>query len=437
MAQTGKKIKSATKPSVLAQQKKEKIESLIVENDVKNSEIINMLVDMKTQDKLNILRQIGVGSKYITCQYCGGLFIEEMFYGSTSPHNKTKKAHICKKCIEDVVFKKDAYGERQPATKQSVMEALELLDKPFISKLYDASIVESKMSEETKTSNNNRNVWASYIKNIAMHQYSMLRWRDGDLFKRAYKSVELGRVDVGLSEIDESVNDEILKAYEINKRDVIKFVGYDPFANYPREDEKPLLYANLCAYLDEETKNDGNKKNAAIQIVKKFNQAEKIDDQINMYINDIENATTNIPLVNRLADTSSKLMGIANKLAQDNGISVNHNNNKSKGANTLSGKIKKFNELKYRDAKINAFDIGTCEGMMQVAYISEKARHDQIGYDENIAQEIKDIKVSLVEEAVKERDVALERARRLLVENKDLKEFLKEKGLVNDKYEVI
>ena len=74
---------------------------------------------------------------------------------------------------------------------------------------------------------------------------------------------------------------------------------------------------------------------------------------------------------------------------------------------------------------------------MQVAYISEKARHDQIGYDENIAQEIKDIKVSLVEEAVKERDVALERARRLLVENKDLKEFLKEKGLVNDKYEVI
>ena len=90
-----------------------------------------------------------------------------------------------------------------------------------------------------------------------------------------------------------------------------------------------------------------------------------------------------------------------------------------------------------RDAKINTFDIGTCEGMRQVAEISEAARHKQIGYDENIAQEIKDIKVELVERLTKERDQAVEDARKLLMENKDLKDFLLVKGLVNENYEVI
>ena len=50
------------------------------------------------------------------------------------------------------------------------------------------------------------------------------------------------------------------------------------------------------------------------------------------------------------------------------------------------------------------------------------------GYDENIAQEIKDIKVELVESLTKERDAALESMRLLLVENTDLKNSLKRLG---------
>ena len=37
----------------------------------------------------------------------------------------------------------------------------------------------------------------------------------------------------------------------------------------------------------------------------------------------------------------------------------------------------------------------------------------------------------------KERDKAIEDARKLLMENKDLKDFLLKKGLVNENYEVI
>ena len=70
--------------------------------------------------------------------------------------------------------------------------------------------------------------------------------------------------------------------------------------------------------------------------------------------------------------------------------------------------------------------------MKQVAELSEKARHAQIGYDENIAQEIKDIKVELVETLTKERDSALETLRVLLVENMDLKKYLTDKGLMDE-----
>lgn len=62
--------------------------------------------------------------------------------------------------------------------------------------------------------------------------------------------------------------------------------------------------------------------------------------------------------------------------------------------------------------------------MRQVAELSEEARHKQIGYDDNIAQEIKDIKVELIEKLTKERDAALESLRLLIVENMDLKATL-------------
>ena len=62
------------------------------------------------------------------------------------------------------------------------------------------------------------------------------------------------------------------------------------------------------------------KLNAVIQIVKKFSQAEKLNDQLDMYINDVQNAANNMPLINKIADSSKKLMDVANALAKDNGI---------------------------------------------------------------------------------------------------------------------
>ena len=116
---------------------------------------------------------------------------------------------------------------------------------------------------------------------------------------------------------------------------------------------------------------------------------------------------------------------------------MNFNNSKSKGQNTLTGKMKELDLIGFRDAKINMYDIDYCDGMQQVANISAKSQVDQIGFDENVMNEINNIRRELVDELTKQRDKANERARRLLVENKDLKEFLKEKGLIDELGRVI
>ena len=59
------------------------------------------------------------------------------------------------------------------------------------------------------------------------------------------------------------------------------------------------------------------------------------------------------------------------------------------------------------------------------------------GYDQNIASEIKDIKVQLVEELTKEKEKAVEMARKLLVENRDLKDYLVENGLMTKDYKLV
>ena len=116
---------------------------------------------------------------------------------------------------------------------------------------------------------------------------------------------------------------------------------------------------------------------------------------------------------------------------------MNFNNSKSKGQNTLTGKMKELDEIGFRDAKINMYDIDYCKGMQQVAEISAKAQADQIGFDENIMNEINNIRRELVDDLQKQRDKAVESARLLLVENRDLKEFLKEKGFIDEFGQVI
>lgn len=375
-------------------------------------------------------------TKYL-CHYCNNEKKKSEFYMSTDPLVVTGIVPCCKECIKKIALnwdeRRQEYGT---CTKASIQEALERLDKPYIESLYNSSYLEwADPNKKLKRTT----VWDAYIKNIGLKNYKGMRWRDSDIYdvyvekaKQAAK-IELDKED----KLPDAYLPEVNEEYKTNRRDVIRMTGYDPFANYPIEEDKPMLYAQVVSFIDEETKNDGMKMNAVIQIVKSFNQISKINDAIDELSSDTMKLNNNNGTIKQLADTVSKLLSGANALAKDNGISVNFNNSKSKGQNTLTGKMKELDLIGFRDAKINMYDIDYCKGMQQVANISCKAQVDQIGFDENVMNEISNIRRELVDTLQKERDKAVERARLLLVENKDLKDFLKDKGLIDEFGQVI
>ena len=367
-------------------------------------------------------KEEAVTEKFL-CYCCGSEKKRSEFYKSSDPFNSVGVTPYCKNCLERIARNyNNTTKQFGDVTKQSLMLACERADVPYLEKLWDASYneVHDPSLKQPKT-----NVWAAYIKNVKMPQYNGMRWRDGDLFKEGEsKNTE--------ENFERNLTPEVLDEYKTNKKDIIRLIGYDPFANYPVEQDLPVLYAQLISFIDEETKNDGMKMNAVIQIVQAFNQIQKLNDAINELSADTQKLNANNGTIKQHADTISKLLSGANALAKDNGISLNYNNSKSKGQNTLTGKMKELDLIGFRDAKINMYDIDYCKGMQQVAEISAKAQVDQIGFDENIFNEINNIRRELVDDLQKQRDKAVERARVLLVENKDLKEFLREKGLIDE-----
>ena len=364
------------------------------------------------------------------CYCCGEKKKKSLFYTSSDPFNGVGVNPFCKSCIERIARnynpKTGAYGE---VTKASLCEALERMDLPYMEKLWESSYneVHDPGLKQPKT-----NVWSAYIKNVKLPQYNGMRWRDGDLFQKE-DDVKIDKED----RIASTMTSDVLDECNTNKRDLIRLIGYDPFANYPVKQDLPVLYAQIISFIDEETKNDGMKMNAVIQIVQAFNQIQKLNDAINELLADTTKLNNNNGTIKQHSDTISKLLSGANALAKDNGISVNFNNSKSKGQNTLTGKMKELDLIGFRDAKINMYDIDYCEGMRQVATISAKAQVDQIGFDENTMNTINNIRRELVDDLQKKLDKANERARLLLVENKDLKEFLKENGLIDEFGKVI
>lgn len=364
------------------------------------------------------------------CYCCGERKKKTSFYTTTDPFNGVGINPFCKLCIEKIARNySDQRGQYGEVTKASLCDALERMDLPYIERLWEASYneVHDPGLKQPKT-----NIWSAYITNVKLPQYRGMRWRDGDLFKKdsnVHNDVE--------DKIASTMTPEVLDECNTNKKDLIRLIGYDPFANYPVQQDLPVLYAQIISFIDEETKNDGMKMNAVIQIVQAFNQIQKLNDAINELLADTKKLNNNNGTIKQHSDTIAKLLSGANALAKDNGISVNFNNSKSKGQNTLTGKMKDLDLIGFRDAKINMYDIDYCMGMQQVANISAKAQVDQIGFDENTMNTINNIRRELVDELQKKLDKANERARLLLVENKDLKEYFKEKGLIDEFGKVI
>lgn len=361
------------------------------------------------------------------CYMCDKHKTRDKFYVSTDPMNKSGLTPICKDCAKKIALKvgKDKI-EHQP-DKESVIEACRYLNKPFLNDLWDSSILEADNLASGKVKSN---PWVAYIKNVSMGQYNCKTFKDSDYY--------ISKIDDDSTKLDIEekssnsyvVNDDVLDTFTQNKKDTIRLLGYDPFEKEQPEDQ-PYLYASLIGYLDssEDANEDRLKTSSSIEIVKSFSHIEKINDVITSLMSDIKNMEKNISTIKNLEDTKNKITASVLNLARDNGISLKHSVNASKGENTWTGKVRKMKEMNLSEAETNIYDIEYSDGLKQVAEISDAAIIKQIRLDENDYNDMIIQQRDLINKYKKKSDDNEEKARILLKENYDLKSLLKDNNI--------
>ena len=361
------------------------------------------------------------------CPYCMKEKKKSEFYVSTDPRVLTGITSMCKACVKKIALSwDDNRQEYGLCTKQSVMAALEYIDRPFLNNLWDSSY--SEWADMTALQKRGT-IWDCYIKNVAMRQYNGLRWRDGDIFNtyvedaKQVAALEMGNTEAARTWLD---SQEVNNEFEKNRKDVIRLLGYDPFEGEKLEDQ-PLLYSQLIGYLDLGGDNeDMMRTSSAITIVRGFLQQAKLDDKL---AKAMANTGVNPAELKTLLDAKQKISSTISQLAEQSCLSLKHSKNASKGENTFTGIVKKLKEMNLRDAEVNAFDIGTCEGMRQVADISNASIIKQIRLDENDYTEMLVQQREMITKLQDKADENEEIARILLRENIDLKRYIEDQGL--------
>ena len=367
--------------------------------------------------------------KYL-CPYCLKEKKKSEFYVSTDPKVLTGITSMCKDCVKKIALSWDDNRQEFGAcTKKSVMDALEYIDRPFLSNLWDSSYAEWA-NQDAKI--RRTTIWDCYIKNVSMINYRGMRWRDGDIFNTfvedAKQVAALENGDKGSAPTlvaGQEVNDE----FDKNRKDVIRLLGYDPFEGEKIEDQ-PLLYSQLIGYLD--AGGDGNddmmRTSSAITIVRGFLQQAKLDDKLAKVM---ANTNANASEMKTVLDAKKNISATISQLAEQSCLSLKHNKNASKGENTWTGKIKKLKDIDLREAEVNGFDIGTCRGMQQVLEISDASILKQLALDESEWSDMVAEQRKTITDLQEKRDVYREINRVLLRENLDLRDTLEENGLLD------
>mgnify|MGYP004652769547 FL=1 len=365
------------------------------------------------------------------CYMCNTHKARDKFYVSTDPLNKSGITPICKDCARKIALKIGKDKVEHAPDKESVIEAMRYLNKPFYSKLWDASVQESENLASGKVRSNG---YLSYVKNVAMGQYNGATFKDSDIFTSSVTIQDSSKEKPTEEQLIEThagldTYDSFLK----NKNDVIRLLSYDPFE---KEDivDQPFLYSQLLGILDssEDANEDMMRTSSAISIVRGFLQQSKIDDTVAKLMSDISNIERNSATIKSLQESKGKITSVITSLAQDSCISLKHNKNAKKGENTWTGKIKKIKELNLREGEVNGFDLETCKAMRQVMDLSNASIMKTLALDESewsdmVAEQRKkivDLQIDL--------DKYIEISRILLRENLDIKDCLKDKNISLD-----
>lgn len=358
-----------------------------------------------------------MSSTKIKCSRCHKIKPVSNFYSSNNEkYKETGTLPYCKECCKDKITTVTG-----AVSKASFINLMKDLNKPFIVSLY----------QDVKRDDINK-VIGNYIKKLNINkEYKNATYKDSVITsKKSQETIIEGKEqkedindeediknENNISEKELKIKKELLTESEKSKQDCIKFLGYDPFKNELEED-KPILYNSLISYLDSSTQEDSFKQPVVVQIVKTFNQINRIDQGISEALSDTDKIISNEKSIKSLVASKRSLLVSILASAKDNGISVNYNNNKSQGGNTLNGILKKLEEIGLIAAQLNLFDIHTNKAMKQVADISNRSILDQLMLDENDSKDMLVQQNQLINNLQQKLDVLQEENRKLKIELK-------------------
>ena len=326
----------------------------------------------------------------------------------------------------DFTVETDENGEEHKPTKESIILALQYLNKPFLENVYNSSVQAAERNAGIPGAK--QNAWSTYIRTIAMQQYSGKQFKDSDFFKQKiiYEDEKTPADVIKGKEFQDNY-----EGFEKNKADVIRLIGYDPFEQEALSDQ-PFLYSQLIGLLDssEDANDDMMRTASAISIVRAFLQQSKIDNAIATYMSDVQKLRTNSATIKTLQASKKDLTAIIKDLAAESCISLKNNKNAKKGENTWTGKIRKIKEMNLREGEVNGFDIGTCRGMRQVMDMSNASILKQLRLDESEYSDMLAEQREMITKLRDDLDNYKEISRILLRENIDLKDYMEEHNLI-------
>ena len=360
------------------------------------------------------------------CHMCDKHKTKDAFYINYDPRSKGRCTPICIECAKKIALRVDSNGYEHTPTKESLIETLQYLDKPFFESVYKYSVEES-MNE---FSGNKRNFYGCYMKNIQMQAYAGKRFQDSDMFKNPKQLYEdeMDEKDV----VSSRAGMDTYENFQKNKEDVIRLLDYDPFEHESVKDQ-PLLYSQLLGMLDTEgeANEDMMRIASSVSIVRGFLQQSKIDDSITKMMSDPLKIHENSANIKSLESTKGDITRNITSLAAENCISLKNNKRSKKGENTWTGKIKKMKTMNLRESEVNGFDIWTCKGMQQVIEMSDASIMKQLKLDESEWSDIVAEQRELLRKTQDDCQHYKEISRILLRENIDLKDLLEENDLLD------
>ena len=365
------------------------------------------------------------------CHECGTFKPRDKFYKSVK--TASGLIPVCKECLYRIGTGLDSKTKETHETRETVIEAMKKADLPFIEDLYENSCA----AITNETSGKKRATGYSQMITClqSLPQYFGMGFDQSDFGEQNVNDTTTDIAENFVSKKQE-VSEDIEDMYVKNKRSVLRMLGYDPFI-YEEEEDKPLLYSKLVNYFDDSLKDDGFKLEAVIEIVQTFKDVKHINDTLAQYTKQLQTHPEMIATVKSLTQTKKDMLSSALALAKDNGISENNNNRKSKGAGTLTGIIKELQEMDLDGSEVNTFDYETNMAIEDIMTRNHQNQLKQLNPDENDWEKEVIHQKGLLFNLQKERDNAVEFSRLLKKENKDLKEFLFEKGLIDEKGQII